>query len=345
MFKSEKNFRNWLDDDCKNLMLRRDKQREIAKISDLSDDWAEYKKLRNVCTKKLRKTKNEYTANIYKNLQKNGDTKTIFSTTKSILGWNSNSQPSCLISEGLIFRKPEDLANTLKNYYDKKIKKLLSKIKKVKNDPLELLKKLFEKWSESENVPIFKIREISVGETLKLISKMGKSSAFGRDELDAISIKSVKDYLALPITHIVNSSITSRVYIMKWKQAKIIPILKSPEHSRMDPASYRPISLLPVLSKIVERAVQMQMQLHFEEHKLLHPNSHAYRKNSSTTTAIMQLVDTLYTATDDNLMTSMLALDQSAAFDCVSHQTLLRKLKIYKCSPETLEWIASYLKG
>ena len=282
---------------------------------------------------------------MYKKIQNKGDTKSIFGTTKSILGWTSNSQPSCLISGGLIVRKPEDIANTLKNYYDEKIKKLLSKIKKVKNDPLELLQKLFGKWSESENLPIFKIREISVGETLRLISKMGKSSAFGRDKLDAISIKSAMDYLALPITHIVNSSITSRVYIMKWKQAKIIPILKSSEHSHMDPASYRPISLLPVLSKIIERAVQMQMQNHFEEHKLLHPNSHAYRKNSSTATAIMQLVDALYTATDDNLMTSMLALDQSAAFDCVSHLTLLRKLKIYRCSPDTLEWLSSYLQG
>ena len=77
----------------------------------------------------------------------------------------------------------------------------------------------------------------------------------------------------------------------------------------------------------------------------MHPNSHAYRQNISTTTAIMKLMDTIYMATDDNLMTSLLALDQSAAFDCVNHGTLLRKLQKYGCCQDTLDWISSYLTG
>ena len=72
-------------------------------------------------------------------------------------------------------------------------------------------------------------------------------------------------------------------------------------------------------------------------------NSHAYRENYSTVTAILQLVDRLYTATDRNMITQLLALDQSSAFNCVNHSILLQKLKMYGCSRDTLKWITNYL--
>ena len=96
--------------------------------------------------------------------------------------------------------------------------------------------------------------------------------------------------------------------------------------------------------KLVERTVQVQMQQHFERYKLFHHNGHAYRPSKSTTTALMQTVDQLYQATDSNLMSSLLALDQSAAFDSVSHDILLRKLSKYKMSKDTIKWVSSYLR-
>ena len=143
----------------------------------------------------------------------------------------------------------------------------------------------------------------------------------------------------------INSSITMKTFVMKWKIGKVIPILKGKEHSQMEPGSFRPVSLLPVISKLVECTVQVQLQKHLEKYRLLYPNSHAYRASRSTTTAIMQVLDTLYQATDNNQMTSLMALDQSAAFDSVNHSLLLRKLKLYKCSNSTMEWMQSYLES
>ena len=77
--------------------------------------------------------------------------------------------------------------------------------------------------------------------------------------------------------------------------------MKSKEVSRLSPASYRPVALLPVMSKLVERAVQTQLQEHMERHGLLNVNSHAYRQNLSTSTALMQVTDQLYSATDEKL--------------------------------------------
>ena len=216
----------------------------------------------------------------------------------------------------------------------------------VKNgrDPLEYLSRAMIRWEGRADLPAWEIKQISISETKKLIQDLGNSTSFGRDKLDAKSLKSGVDYLAAPINKMINSSIESSVYIMKWKCARVIPILKSKESSRLLPSSYRPISLLPVISKLVERAVQLQLQKHFEQHHLFHPNGHVYRRNKSTSTAITQIMDNLYQATDLNMMSSMMAIDQSSAFDSVSHNLLLRKLEAYTISKKSLKWIESYLQ-
>ena len=167
------------------------------------------------------------------------------------------------------------------------------------------------------------------------------------DEMELMRkiIKLIEDLISPQIREIINSSITTQVFPMKWKLGRVIPIQKSQEVSRLLPTSFRPISLLPTLSKLTERAVQRQVQSHFEVQGLLHPNSHAYRSNRSTGTALLQVLDRMYAATDNNLITSLMALDQSAAFDCVSHKILLSKLEAYKFSQESLKWMNSYLSN
>ena len=179
---------------------------------------------------------------------------------------------------------------------------------------------------------------------MNFVNKLGNSTAFGQDGLDGLIMKvaichSSETYL----THIVNMSIRTNKFASKWKLSRLIPILKSKEANRLSPSSYRPIALLPVVSKIVEWTVQTQLQEHMEKNHLLNTNGHAYRRDLSTSTAIMQLTERLYEAMDANLISQMLALDQSAAFDCVSHQILIEKLKLYGCSEDTIKWMQSYL--
>ena len=106
-----------------------------------------------------------------------------------------------------------------------------------------------------------------------------------------ITVQCVADYISHPICHIINSSIRQKTFAMKWKTARVILIQKAKELSRIEPSTFRPISLLPVLSKLVERTVQEQLVNHFESNHLFHPNNHAYRTSRSTTSAMLQLVD------------------------------------------------------
>ena len=340
-----KNHRNWVDLELKQLMASRDSLRETARQSSSQLDWDNYKITRNRCNKMLLRKKHEYVAKLYDSFQDKKDTKNIYKITKDILGWTTAGPPTCLLWEEKLARKPAEIANILQKIFTEKIQKLISGLVKNGRDPCEYLNRAMNRWEGRVDLPVFEITQISTSETLKLISNLGNSTSFGRDYIDAKSLKYVADYLAFPINKIINSSIKSGDYIMKWKTARVIPVLKAKEKSRLLPSSYRPISLLPVLSKLVERTVQIQLQRHFEKHRLFHQNSHAYRPHKSTSTAIMAIMDSLYMATDSNLISSMMALDMSAAFDTVNHDILLQKMKIYRCSQNTLKWMSNYLSS
>ena len=86
---------------------------------------------------------------------------------------------------------------------------------------------------------------------------------------------------------------------MKWKLAKILPLLKEKDSDKLDPAQYRPISLLSTIAKIVERAAQTQLLEFLETSEQLNPNSHAYRSGLSTTTTLSQICENIYQGVED----------------------------------------------
>ena len=109
----------------------------------------------------------------------------------------------------------------------------------------------------------------------------------GLDEIDTYIVKLVADDLVPSITHVMNLSIRDTSFPSSWKRAKVIPLLKKGD--ALDPKKYRPVALLPILSKILERAVFQQLVKYLEENSLIHPNHHGFRVGHSTTTALIQM--------------------------------------------------------
>ena len=128
-----------------------------------------------------------------------------------------------------------------------------------------------------------------------------------------------------------------------WKVAKVIPLYKGKGTSRTSPGSYRPISILPTISKIIEKVVQVQILNFLETTKQLNHNHHAYRSHHNTATALLQISDSILEATDRNLLSTLVTIDESAAFDCVSTEILVNKLLMYKMSKQTANWLESYM--
>ena len=178
---------------------------------------------------------------------------------------------------------------------------------------------------------------------MELIRQLWSSTSFGLDGIDANFLKLVLPSIVGPVRHIINVSLLKSTWANKWKLGKILPQLKDKDADRMTPSSYRPVCLLSTLSKIVEKAAQRQLQDFLEETKQINPEAHAYRRLHSTTTTIVNIADIIYQAADNKEIAQMLTIDQSAAFDLVDHEILVRKLKLYNISTEVIKWIQNYL--
>ena len=142
---------------------------------------------------------------------------------------------------------------------------------------------------------------------------------------------------------IVNSSLETGIFPNKWKTAIISSIFKGNLKTNRD--NYRPISILPCLSKVCESCVNNQMQDHDKEFQtFLEPcNQYAYTKHSSTTTALIQVIDSLKSAVDQKQYTIATFIDLRKAFDVIDHCVLLDRLKKYGFGEIETNWFCSYL--
>ena len=154
-------------------------------------------------------------------------------------------------------------------------------------------------------------------------------------------MKLAKKELVPAITHIVNLSLASQIFPVQWKISKVIPLHKKDE--LLYPKNYRPVSLLPILSKILERAAFQQIVDYFEQNQLLHPSHHGFRAKHNTSTALVQMFDVWVDAFDHGDISAVVMLDMSAAFDLVDHNLLLEKLEVYGFDMGSVAWMESYL--
>ena len=107
--------------------------------------------------------------------------------------------------------------------------------------------------------------------------------------------------------------------------------------------NYRPISLLPVISKVVEKIVFSQLYKYFNDNNLLYNSQYGFRKGHSCELAAMEVTDKIFKYLDDKKLPLAIYLDFSKAFDTINHKILLHKLKYYGVTGVALEWFNDYL--
>ena len=189
----------------------------------------------------------------------------------------------------------------------------------------------------------FSFKAVTPDQIDSIISNMSASKSCGTDEIDAKIIKLGKQQLIPAITHIVNLSISSGNFPENWKCAKIIPLHKKDD--KTNPKNYRPISLLPVVSKILERSVFIQFVEYLEGSNIMNPAHHGFRSCHSTCTALLEMYDRWTEAQAEGKVTATIMLDLSAAFDIVDSSILIDKLKLYGFGDQAAKWISNYLSN
>ena len=165
------------------------------------------------------------------------------------------------------------------------------------------------------------------------------------DPIPTRLLKENVDVLAPFLVDLFNKSLTSGLVPLAFKAAFISPLLKKANLDSADVKSYRPISNLSVLSKLLERLVAKQLIEYLTLTGLLPTLQSAYRQHHSTETAVLKVLSDILLAVDTGNLALLTMLDLSAAFDTVDHETLLRRMQVsYGIGDTVLRWFSSYLK-
>ena len=174
-----------------------------------------------------------------------------------------------------------------------------------------------------------------------MLKGIKRNKSAGTDDLPPGMIKDCASSIASPLSYIINLSLTSGIVPDIWKEAKITPVHKSGLTTK--PENFRPISVLPIFSKILERAVHSQIISYLEKNKLLSKSQFGYRKGRSTQLAATLLIDDIRKSVDRRELVGAVFIDLSKAFDTLGHNVMLDKLVKYGIIDIEHEWFSNYL--
>ena len=195
----------------------------------------------------------------------------------------------------------------------------------------------------TQDKDLLEIKTIPEHKTRMLLKAVKSKSAPGPDLMPSFIYKDYAFELAKPLTKIINLSITEQTFPKEWKYAEVIPIYKN-KGAKEDPDSYRPVSLLAIAGKILEKAVQLQLKNHLYINRIIPDHQHGFRPNHSTTTCTISIADAIAQNTDKGRISALVALDFSKAFDTINHKKLLNILRTDALlSENSANWMESYL--
>jgi hypothetical protein len=324
----------------KQLMAERDSARRQIK-STPGDRWIalqKYKTLRNRVTKQIRE---EVIHANGKRMDEASSESEYWKIIKdindppSVNSWKllcSNDSETVIVNEA-------EIATKFNEHFVDKIENLKANIDtSLKTDPLQFLKKKVENLNLK-----FSLKTVSIKNVIKTMKKMKMKKSSGRDGISQACLLSGMTVLAIPLTHIINSSITAGKVPAHWKEAIVVPILK--KGSKTDVNNYRPISCLVAASKVLEKIVCDQVTKFFEVNNLLPNNQHGFRATRSTMTALTAMQREWIQNTENGLITGVLIWDLSAAFDTVDTGLLCMKLRLYGFDKLSRDWFCSFLTG
>ena len=304
------------------------------KITHSHSDKVKFTQYRNILSIVIKKAKKMYYGGLIE--RKKDNTSELWKILNSIIGKSTreNSPSEFKSGNSVLIDDDNCIANEFNKYFTSVAKGLSDKLPLSNTDPLIGITNLEDS---------FMIFPTSPNEISALIHGFKDGKSPGYDGITNTVLKHISDAIAFPLSHIINRSFLSGVFPSEFKLAKVIPIFKSGDNQVF--SNYRPVSLLSSISKIFERLMYNRLINFLDKNSVLSTFQHGFRKNHSTDTAILNLVDMISLGLDDKRSTIGIFLDLSKAFDTIDHAILLRKLYAYGIRGNAYNWFASYLSN
>ena len=318
----------------KDLLLR------IARRNGREEDWTEAKLARNRVGRLVEQTKADFLREQQEELA--DDPKKFWRLVKSIVPGKKlgKSKITLIDKEG-----GPDGKNVKESMVPDFINSFLSgigpKLAKIHDEPWEFFGvQLAEREADRLQCPNFGTDYEEVSKLCKDI-QISKSSGF--EDISAKVFKDAFRVLILQLVYLFNLSFSMGVFPDRWKRATIVPLHK--EGDKTEVGNYRPVSLLPLPGKLIERTAHGKMDGFLEAHGILTDKQGGFRKGFSTASTIADITNELF-ANMNNGLTSLAAfVDLWKAFDTVDHGILKRELKYYGVTGSNFDWCENYLQN
>ena len=292
-----------------------------------------YKQYRNKLNSLLAQAEKQYYHDLFTankcNIRKSWQIiKRLINKSSAVSAQSVFKHNNILLSDG------KEIANVFNNFFVNIGPQLASKIQDTGENPSKFLK--------GDYVNSMFLSNVTDNEINRLIRNL-KDSAAGWDDIESKIIKMGHDTLTKPLTHLCNLSLNNGVFPTQLKLAKVVPIFKSGDIMSFN--NYRPVSVLPIFSKILERVMYTRFLNYLNKHKILYEFQFGFRGGHSTYMPLIVLVDKISKALENGECVIGLFLDFSKAFDTINHSILFEKLHHYGIRGVALEWFKSYMSN
>ena len=180
------------------------------------------------------------------------------------------------------------------------------------------------------------LKAVEDAEILDIVNNCKNKRSTDFQDMDMALVKLVIPAIVKPLTHIFNLSFQTGIFPDGMKTAKVIALYKA--GSKHNFTNYRPVSLLPQFSKILEKLFNSRLEAFLEKHQLLSDSQYGFRSNKSTSSAIIESIEEITMAIDKKQQAIGVFIDLKKAFDTINHDILICKLEKYRVRGVVLDW-------
>lgn len=328
----------WVSSELRREMRKRDRLFRKARETGDNNDWTRWKKQRALVTKLNRQLKEEKrNKKLDLLLQNKQNPHKYHQILKDIAGFKGKDQIPPIICGDNFILEEKMKAKVFNEYFCEQTNI------EINNSHHDYLHEYLDNHPRTQHK--FEHTNFTPLEVLRCINKMDASKACGPDNIPTKVLKMCAAYIAEPLATIFNKSIRGGKYPTMWKTANVKPIYKG-KGSPSDVKNFRPISLLPCISKVFEKLMFRRIYEHITSSSLLSQRQSGYRPGHNTQLQLVYLTDKLYKSLDSSSDFTIIYLDIARYFEKIWHDGLIAKCQVeFGFADAELNWLKSYLSG